>query len=69
MTCERRGLAYSGYTDLAQQPAVYALIRECVEEANAELAGEGHRIDLHQPLFEQGRGEGVVSLRRGHARL
>src|SRR5260221_13381960 len=38
---ERRGLAYSGYTDLAQQPAVYALILECVEEANAELAGEG----------------------------
>ncbi len=38
---ERRGLAYSGYTDLAQKPEVYALIRECVEQANAELAAEG----------------------------
>ncbi len=55
---ERRGLAYSGYTDLAQQPDVYALIRECVEEANAELAGEGdlaesqiHRfLILHKEL-------------------
>jgi long-chain acyl-CoA synthetase len=55
---ERRGLAYSGYTDLAQQPEVYALIRECVEEANAELAGEGdlaasqiHRfLILHKEL-------------------
>jgi long-chain acyl-CoA synthetase len=55
---ERRGLAYSGYTDLAQQPEVYALIRECVEAANAELAGEGdlaasqiHRfLILHKEL-------------------
>jgi len=38
---ERRGLAYSGYTDLAAKPEVYALIRECVEKANAELATEG----------------------------
>ncbi len=38
---ERRGLAYSGYTDLAQKPEIYALVRECVEKANAELAGRG----------------------------
>ena len=38
---ERRGLAYSGYTDLAAKPEVYALIRECVGKANAELATEG----------------------------
>jgi long-chain acyl-CoA synthetase len=38
---ERRGLAYSGYTDLAAKSEVYALIRECVEKANAELAAEG----------------------------
>ncbi|MFO1395574.1 MAG: AMP-binding protein [Burkholderiales bacterium] len=38
---ERRGLPYSGYTDLAQKPEVYALIRECVEQVNAELATEG----------------------------
>ncbi|QDF98836.1 long-chain fatty acid--CoA ligase [Azoarcus sp. DD4] len=37
---ERRGLAYSGYTDLAGQDAVYALIRECVEQVNADLAAD-----------------------------
>jgi len=35
---ERRGMAYSGYTDLAAQPAVYELIRECVEKVNADVA-------------------------------
>ena len=35
---ERRGLAYSGYTDLAQKPEVYKLIQDCVEQVNAELA-------------------------------
>ncbi|GLW60704.1 long-chain-fatty-acid--CoA ligase [Hydrogenophilus thermoluteolus] len=34
---ERRGLAYSGYTDLAQKPEVYALIAECVAKVNADL--------------------------------
>jgi long-chain acyl-CoA synthetase len=38
---ERRGLPYSGYTDLASKPEVYALVRECVEQVNRELAGEG----------------------------
>jgi long-chain acyl-CoA synthetase len=37
---ERRGLPYSGYTDLAGKPEVYALIRECVEQVNRELAQE-----------------------------
>jgi long-chain acyl-CoA synthetase len=37
---ERRGLSYSGYTDLAAKPEVYALITECVEKVNAELAVE-----------------------------
>lgn len=37
---ERRGLPYSGYTDLAAKPEVYALIKECVEKVNAELAVE-----------------------------
>jgi len=37
---ERRGLAYSGYTDLAAKAEVYDLIGECVEKVNAELAGE-----------------------------
>ena len=55
---ERRGLAYSGYTDLAQKPEVYGLIRECVERVNAELASESglaesqiHRfLILHKEL-------------------
>ncbi len=38
---ERRGIPYSSYTDLAAKTEVQALIRECVEQVNAELAGEG----------------------------
>jgi long-chain acyl-CoA synthetase len=38
---ERKGIPYSGYTDLAQKPEVYQLIKECVEKVNAELANEG----------------------------
>ncbi|MBS0369104.1 MAG: AMP-binding protein [Proteobacteria bacterium] len=37
---ERRGLAYAGYTDLAGQAAVYALVKDCVEQVNADLAGD-----------------------------
>jgi long-chain acyl-CoA synthetase len=37
---ERRGIAYSGYTDLAAKPQVLELIRECLEEVNAALAGD-----------------------------
>jgi long-chain acyl-CoA synthetase len=37
---ERRTLAYSGYTELAALPQVYALIAECIEKVNADLAGE-----------------------------
>ncbi|WP_454457287.1 AMP-dependent synthetase/ligase [Thauera phenylacetica] len=37
---EKKGMAYSGYTDLAQQAAVYELIRECVEKVNADLAAD-----------------------------
>jgi len=35
---ERRNLAYAGYTDLAQKPEVYQLIKECIEKVNADLA-------------------------------
>ncbi|MBI5254994.1 MAG: AMP-binding protein [Burkholderiales bacterium] len=35
---EKRNLPYAGYTDLAQKPEVYQLIRECVEQVNADLA-------------------------------
>jgi long-chain acyl-CoA synthetase len=37
---ERNGLAYSGYVDLASKPQVYALLQECVEKVNADLARE-----------------------------
>ena len=35
---ERRNLPYAGYTDLTAKPEVYALIQECVEKVNADLA-------------------------------
>ena len=35
---ERRNLPYAGYTDLASKPEVCALIQECVEQVNADLA-------------------------------
>jgi long-chain acyl-CoA synthetase len=38
---ERRNIVYSGYIDLAGKDEVVALIRECVEKVNAELATEG----------------------------
>jgi long-chain acyl-CoA synthetase len=48
---ERRGLPYSGYTDLAQKPEVYTLIRECVEKVNAELAAEPGLADSQIARF------------------
>jgi long-chain acyl-CoA synthetase len=48
---ERRGIAYSGYTDLAANAEVYALIRECVEKVNAELANEGSLADSQVHRF------------------
>jgi long-chain acyl-CoA synthetase len=37
---ERRNLPYAGYTDLAQKPEVYDLIKDCVEKVNADLAAD-----------------------------
>ncbi|HEX7054608.1 MAG TPA: AMP-binding protein [Burkholderiales bacterium] len=37
---EKRHMPYSGYTDLASRPEVYALVRECIEKVNADLANE-----------------------------
>ena len=37
---ERRNLPYAGYTDLAQKPEVYQLVKECVEKVNADLASD-----------------------------
>jgi long-chain acyl-CoA synthetase len=55
---ERRNLAYSGYTDLAAKPEVLQLVRDCVEQVNAELARDSalsgsqvHRfLVLHKEL-------------------
>jgi long-chain acyl-CoA synthetase len=38
---ERRNIVYSGYIDLAGKDEVIALIKECVEKVNSELATEG----------------------------
>jgi len=35
---ERRNLPYAGYTDLAQKPEVYELVKDCVEKVNADLS-------------------------------
>ena len=37
---EKKGMAYAGYSDLASQPAVYELIRDCVAKVNADLAAD-----------------------------
>ena len=55
---ERRNLSYAGYTDLAQRPEVYALIQDCIERVNADLANDAllagsqvHRfLILHKEL-------------------
>jgi long-chain acyl-CoA synthetase len=55
---EKRNLPYSGYVDLASREEVYALVRECVEKVNADLAQEAeiansqiHRfLILHKEL-------------------
>ena len=48
---ERRGIAYSGYTDLAARQEVYGLIQECVEQVNAELVAEGMLADSQVHRF------------------
>jgi long-chain acyl-CoA synthetase len=37
---ERRNLPYTGYTDLASKPEVLALVRDCVQQVNADLASD-----------------------------
>ena len=54
---------YSGYTDLAQKPEVYELIRECVEQVNAELAHEGDARRLADPSLPD-PAQGARSRRR-----
>jgi len=37
---ERRGIPYGSYQELAAAPAVYALIKDCVEKVNRDLSAE-----------------------------
>lgn len=37
---ERNGLAYASYQELAAKPEIYALIQDCVEKVNRDLAGD-----------------------------
>jgi long-chain acyl-CoA synthetase len=37
---ERRNLSYAGYVDLASRQEIYALVQDCVEKVNADLASD-----------------------------
>ena len=54
---ERRNLPYAGYTDLAQKPDVYQLIKECVEKVNADLSADallaGSQISRYLVLHKE----------------
>ncbi|HET7547863.1 MAG TPA: AMP-binding protein [Usitatibacter sp.] len=72
---ERRGIPYSGYTDLAAKPQVVELIRGCVEKVNADLARDPklcgsqiHRfVILHKELdADDGELTRTRKVRRGY---
>jgi long-chain acyl-CoA synthetase len=48
---ERQGLPYAGYVDLAGKPEVLAMMKECVEKVNADLAGEEGMEDTQIARF------------------
>ena len=48
---ERRGIAYSGYADLAGKAEVGELIRQCVEQVNEQLVAEGMLADSQVHRF------------------
>ena len=72
---ERRGIPYSGYTDLAAKAQVRELVRECVEKVNADLAADPklcasqiHRfVILHKELdADDGELTRTRKVRRGY---
>ena len=72
---EKRNLPYSGYADLASQPAVYDLVRECVEKVNRDLAQDSNLCNsqirrfliLHKELdADDGELTRTRKVRRGH---
>lgn len=48
---ERRGLSYAGYTDLAAQPQVYDLIKDCIAQVNRDLLQDGTMSALQIQRF------------------
>jgi long-chain acyl-CoA synthetase len=66
---EKRGLAFTTYTDLAQKPEVYALVREAVERVNATLppTAQVRKFVLLHKEFDADEGEMTRTrkLRRG----
>ncbi|TAN52324.1 MAG: long-chain fatty acid--CoA ligase, partial [Rhodospirillales bacterium] len=48
---ERRGLAYSGYTDLAGKEEIYGLLADCVDKVNHDLANDPHLSDSQVQRF------------------
>ena len=72
---ERRNLPYAGYTDLAAKPEVLALVKDCVEKVNADLAADEHLagsqiarfLVLHKELdADDGELTRTRKVRRGH---
>ncbi len=72
---ERRNLPYAGYTDLAQKPEVYELVRDCISQVNADLAADeklaGSQVSrflvLHKELdADDGELTRTRKVRRGH---
>jgi len=72
---ERRNLPYAGYMDLAGKPEVRELIRDCVQQVNADLARDdmlaGSQISrflvLHKELdADDGELTRTRKVRRGH---
>ncbi|HMC16954.1 MAG TPA: AMP-binding protein [Albitalea sp.] len=72
---EKRNLPYAGYTDLAQKPEVYALIKDCIEKVNADLASDdklcGSQVSrflvLHKELdADDGEMTRTRKVRRGY---
>jgi long-chain acyl-CoA synthetase len=72
---ERRNLSYAGYTDLAGKPEVLQLIKDCVEQVNADLGRDAllagsqiHRfLVLHKELDpDDGELTRTNKVRRGY---
>jgi long-chain acyl-CoA synthetase len=72
---EKRNLAYAGYADLAGKPEVGALMRDCVQQVNADLAADerlaGSQVSrflvLHKELdADDGELTRTRKVKRGH---